>query len=179
MDLDPILHEAMLTPDELPGWAPLPHQPSLEISPFQSTDYADRFIREAMVTMGCEETGQILVQHVGVLEERGASQLENDLLTPPTSTPGGEMVRESSTEAWAVRPLAVPDVGDQRIGFRLIAGFDDSRPFLTDNVYIRRGRVASALVRVDRLGAAAASDGIGPLAELADRKLASVAAKIR
>ena len=178
MDLDPILHEAMLTSDELPGWATLPHQPSLGVSPFQSTDYADCFIREAMVTLGCEETGEILMQHVGVLEEHGASQLETDLLVPPTSTSGGEIIRESSTEAWAVRSLPVPDVGDQRIGFRLIAGFDDSRPFLADNVYIRRGRVASALVRVDRRGAVA-SEAIGPLAELADRKLAVIAAKIR
>lgn len=177
MDIGPILHEAMLSPDELPGWSPVADNQLDSSSLFTGVAYAARFTDEASVRLEHEETGAILVQHVGILEDTDASTLERDLDIPLTNCPAGEILHETADEAWAVAPLHVPRLGDGSIAFRLIAALNDAGLLLADNVYMRRGRVASALVHVGPTGANTHAS-IEPLARLADRKLAVVAEKI-
>ena len=69
-------------------------------------------------------------------------------------------------------------VAEQAVSFRLIGGLEDSRFLLADNVYMRRGCVALALVRIDPDVRQASGQSIAPLATLADRKLAVAAQKI-
>ena len=45
-------------------------------------------------------------------------------------------------------PLQLPPLAEQAVSFRLIGGLEDSRFLLADNVYMRRGCVALALVRI-------------------------------
>jgi len=173
----PILHEAMLTPAELPGWSPVANPLAAE-SPFSHTVHSDRFIEEASVRLEKDETGEVLVQHIGVLSPPELATLEQDLAVPAISADQPEMLDESPHEAWAVAPLQLPPLAEQAVSFRLIGGLEDSRFLLADNVYMRRGCVALALVRIDPDVRQASGRSIEPLATLADRKLAVAAEKI-
>ena len=176
-DIAPILHDAMLTPAELPGWSSMA-SPEAVGSPFSQTAYSDRFIEEASVRLQKDDTGEVLVQHIGVLAAPEIATLEQDLAVPAVPAHLPEMIEESAHEGWAVAPLQLPPVAEQAVSFRLIGGLPESRFLLADNVYMRRGCVALALVRMDSDARESNGHSIAPLAELADRKLAAAAEKI-
>jgi len=174
----PILHEAMLTPDELPGWSAVSEPAPAVETPFSQTPYSHRFIEELTVRFKKGDTGEILVQHIGVLPGGDADELERDLALSDACAAEAGMVEESAHESWAVAPLQMPPVAEQALSFRLIAGLPDSRLLLADNVYMRRGCVALALVRMDPDARDSSGNSMVPLAEIADRKLAAAAEKI-
>src|SRR5437870_3263049 len=142
----PILHEAMLTPEELPGWSAVGDPAPAVDTPFSQTSYSSRFIEEVSLRLEKGETGEVLLQHIGVLPRDDAAALEHDLALPNACGEQPEMLGESPHEAWTVAPLQLPPVAEQALSFRLIAGLPDARFLLADNVYMRRGCVALALV---------------------------------
>src|SRR2546430_12696875 len=72
----PILCEAMLTPDELPGWSPVAGPADTE-SPFSETSYSRRFIAETSLRLEKGDTREGPGQHIRVVSRARVAALRS------------------------------------------------------------------------------------------------------